>query len=138
MAEDQGRSLTATLPDAPLHAFGDADLVRQALANLVENALRHTPEGSAITLGAGPGLTLTVADTGPGIPEPERQNVMKRLYRLDRSRTTPGNGLGLPLVAAIADAHGATVTLGDAAPGLTVTLAFPAPRSRKAATSARP
>lgn len=63
--------------------------------------------------------------TAPGIPAHERDKVLRRLYRLERSRSTPGNGLGLALVAAIADLHDATLTLGDNAPGLRVTLALP-------------
>lgn len=136
VAEDRGDTLTVTLAETP-EIQGDPDLIGQALANLLENALRHTQDGAAITLAVGPGPTLTVADDGTGIPQAERQNVLKRLYRLDRSRTTPGNGLGLPLVAAIAEAHGATLTLGDSDPGLTVTLAFPSAMKQSAATSAK-
>jgi signal transduction histidine kinase len=69
--------------------------------------------------------SLCVTDSGPGIPEAERDKVLRRLYRLERSRTTPGNGLGLALVAAIAESHGATLELADADPGLSVTLRFP-------------
>jgi len=97
------------------------------LANLVENAIRHTPAGTAITLAlaAGPrGPVGTVADSGPGIPEADRARVFERFVRLDRSRTTPGSGLGLSLVAAIADLHGIAIALGDNRPGLVVTLDF--------------
>ncbi|MEM6304133.1 MAG: sensor histidine kinase, partial [Pseudomonadota bacterium] len=69
-------------------------------------------------------LELSVADNGPGIPEEERDRVRQRLYRLDRSRHTPGNGLGLSLVDAVAGLHGAELTLSDNAPGLRVTLRF--------------
>ncbi|MBL7309704.1 sensor histidine kinase, partial [Escherichia coli] len=78
------------------------------LANLVENALAHTPLGTAVRVSlqdpgpVGPGPVLEVSDDGPGIPASERDNVLRRFYRLERSRTTPGNGLGLSLVAAIA------------------------------------
>ena len=127
-AEDRGDSLVLDLPEAPLMVRGDAGLVGQALANLLENALTHAPAGSRIALRlarAGTKAVLSVTDDGPGIPEAEREKVLRRLYRLEASRTTPGNGLGLALVAAIAQAHEARLTLGDAGPGLTVTLAFP-------------
>ena len=71
--------------------------------------------------------TICVADTGPGIPEAERERVFRRFYRLETSRTTPGSGLGLALVKAVADLHGATVALADNNPGLRVTVRFPAP-----------
>ena len=128
-ADDNGQSLSVQLPDAPLTVPGDRGLLGQALANLLENALRHTPGGSAITVVVGQDngrALIEVRDTGPGIPEEERANVLRRLYRLERSRTTPGNGLGLALVAAIAELHQAELTLGDAGPGLSVRLLFPA------------
>lgn len=127
-AEDRGDRLTLDLPNAVVDVPGDADLIGQALANLVENALRHAPEGGEINVRVvkeGESAVLSVADNGPGIPENERDKVLRRLYRLERSRTTSGNGLGLALVAAIADRHGAQLELGDNAPGLLVTLRFP-------------
>ncbi|WP_127900474.1 HAMP domain-containing sensor histidine kinase [Solirhodobacter olei] len=128
-AEDSGQSLELALPEGATEVSGDRGLLGQALANLIENALRHTPPGSRIfvrvRVEAG-GVVLEVADTGPGIPEEERGKVLRRLYRLERSRTTPGSGLGLALVAAIAEVHGAELELGDAAPGLVVRLRFPA------------
>ena len=126
-AEDQGQTLTLTLPAPPVMVQGDKALLGQALANLIENALRHTPSGSRIdvSLTADDQAHLSVADTGPGIPIEERENVLRRLYRLERSRTTPGSGLGLALVAGIATLHDATLTLGDNAPGLVVRLDVP-------------
>ncbi len=128
-AEDSGQKLDlAPLPEAPVTVSGDRALLGQALANLIENALRHTPAGTRITLSLAleDGRALvSVADDGPGVPAEERDKVLRRLYRLERSRSTPGNGLGLALVAAIADLHGATLTLADNAPGLRVTLALP-------------
>ncbi|MFD2854507.1 sensor histidine kinase [Seohaeicola zhoushanensis] len=106
---------------------GNRSLLGQAMSNLLENALRHTPEGSEITLRVareGEAVLLEVADTGHGIPEAEREKVLRRLYRLERSRTTPGHGLGLSLVAAIAGFHGAELSLADNAPGLRVSLRF--------------
>jgi len=128
VAEDQGATLAAEIaPD--LTVRGDAALLRQALANLVENALLHGGPGVRVRLGlrreAGTVL-LEVADNGAGIPPEEHDKVTRRFYRLDRSRNTPGTGLGLALVAAVAQLHGATLRLGDAGPGLRVTVAFPA------------
>jgi signal transduction histidine kinase len=128
VAEEQGQSLIAEVtPDVTVR--GDATLLRQALANLIENALLHG--GAAVRVRvilrreAGAPM-LEVIDDGPGIPEEERDRVTRRFYRLDRSRNTPGTGLGLALVAAVAQLHGARLQLGDAAPGLRVAITFPA------------
>lgn len=129
-AEDRGDRLDLLLPPGPVPVDGDAGLIGQALANLLENALRHAPPGGRITVSVESGLagpTVSIADTGPGIPTGEREKVLRRLYRLEQSRTTPGNGLGLALVNAIAALHSARLSLEDAAPGLRVTLTFPAP-----------
>lgn len=128
VAEEQGRTL-AFAGTAPVMIDGDRDLLTQLVVNLVENAIRHTPAGAAIAVrvSGGPGgPRLIVADNGPGVPEAERRRIFDRFYRLETSRTTPGSGLGLSLVAAIADLHGATVEAGDNAPGLVMTLRFPA------------
>lgn len=128
VAEEQGQSLTVRhSTDLPL-IEGDTDLLTQLCANLVENSIRHAPVGTRISITAFANdnlLVLTFADTGPGIPEDERANVFRRLYRVDKSRTTPGNGLGLSLVKAIADLHGAEIDLDDNLPGLKVSLTFP-------------
>ena len=128
-AEDSGHVLALTGGEGPVPVWGDKGLLGQVIANLIENALRHTPPGSRIALALTPlpggGAELAVSDTGPGIPADERDKVLRRLYRLERSRTTPGNGLGLSLVAAIADLHGARLVMEDAAPGLRVLLRFP-------------
>ncbi|MDI3337466.1 HAMP domain-containing sensor histidine kinase [Defluviimonas aestuarii] len=127
-AEEEGRRLVLTLPGDAAMISGNKGLIGQALANLIENALRHTPAGADIAVAVqrtDTRIVLEVADRGPGIPEAERENVLRRLYRLERSRTTPGNGLGLALIAATAGLHGAHLTLGDNSPGLKVTLAFP-------------
>lgn len=127
-AEDSGHTLMVDVPSGqPVLVQGDKDLLGQVVANLIENALRHTPAGSTIrfALGTtGDKATLSVTDNGPGIPQAEHALVLRRLYRLERSRTSPGNGLGLALVAAVADLHNATLALSDAAPGLAVTLTF--------------
>ncbi|KUM24860.1 histidine kinase [Mesorhizobium loti] len=133
VAEDDGKSLSTQLvPDAKWYIHGDRDLLMQMLANLVENALRHCPPGTAIELSVAresDRVLVHVRDNGPGIPADEREKVFQRLYRLDSSRTTPGSGLGLSLVKAVADLHGATIALEDNNPGLVVIASFPAGRS---------
>jgi len=133
-AEDESHAFSADIaPGIAVH--GDQELLTQMLANLVENALRHTPPGSRIQVRLRPGgdgaagdPVLTVEDDGPGVPADERGRVLRRFYRRERSRTTPGSGLGLSLVAAVAELHGALLSLDDAAPGLRVSVAFaPAP-----------
>jgi signal transduction histidine kinase len=99
---------------------GDRQLLAQMLSNLVENALAHTPSGSTVSLALIKGPQITVADNGPGIPAEERDRVFDRFYRLDRSRTTSGSGLGLALVKAIASLHGLAIRLEDRKPGLAV------------------
>lgn len=128
-AEESGHRIVADLPghDAAI-VSGEKGLLGQVLANLIENALRHTPAGSVINVAVRTGpskIELIVADTGPGIPASERKNVLRRLYRLENSRTTPGNGLGLSLVAVIAELHDAELELRPNEPGLSVRLAFP-------------
>jgi len=126
VAEHNGQSLRATIAD-DIRLRGDRDLLTQMLANLVENAIRHTPAGTTISLDLAAGAEgpiVAVADDGPGIPEAEREKVLHRFYRLETSRTTPGSGLGLSLVRAVAELHDAEITLGDNAPGLRVTLTF--------------
>lgn len=134
VAEDRGQKLEALVEHgAQIH--GDRELLTQLVANLIENPLRHCPAGIVITVGlrqeAGATL-LYVADTGPGIPASEREKVFRRFYRLETSRTTPGNGLGLSIVKAIADLHGAAVDLSDNQPGLRITIRFSAAAERGA------
>lgn len=127
--EDQGASLqTEILPEVTM--TGDRELLVQLFANLIENALRYTPAGTRIVmrLTNQPQQAIAeIADNGPGIPEQERTRVFRRFYRLEQSRTTPGNGLGLSLVAAIAELHGASIDLQDNQPGLKVRISFPLP-----------
>ncbi len=125
--EASGRRLDVRLQPAMLDA--DADLIAQAIANLIENALRHTPSDAVIRVcvaQTGDKAVVSVSDNGPGIPLDQRDAVLQRFHRLESSRTTPGSGLGLPIVTAIASRHGATLTLSDAKPGLSASLAFPA------------
>lgn len=132
LAEDAGKRLE-TRWQPGLYVLGDRQLLAQVLTNLVENAMRHTPPGAMIevsVLGDADYVELQVRDNGPGIPEADRARVLQRFVRLESSRSTSGHGLGLSLVSAIAAAHGARLTLGDAAPGLIVTLTF----SRKSAS----
>ncbi|WP_221157516.1 HAMP domain-containing sensor histidine kinase [Rhizobium lentis] len=127
VAEDAGQSFRIAAR-APAVIWGDRDLLTQMIANLVENAITHCPAGTGITLSLrrdGSRALLSVADTGPGIPAEERDKVFRRLYRIDKSRTTPGSGLGLSLVKAIAELHSAEIALTDNYPGLRVSIAFP-------------
>jgi signal transduction histidine kinase len=137
-ATDAGKTLTCLVPDGTgCVVSGDRTLLGQVLANLIENAIRHTPAAASIAVSLAEDdkqVTLRVTDNGQGIPEPERDLVLRRLYRLDRSRTTPGSGLGLSLVSGILALHGAALALTDNAPGLSVAITFPkaAPSPQKA------
>lgn len=113
---------------AGLTVHGDRGLIAQALINLLDNAQRHTPPGTVIAIaasGADGGVEVIVADNGPGVPEADRERVVRRFVRLEASRTKGGHGLGLNLVSAIAAAHGGTLTIGDNRPGLRARLWFP-------------
>ncbi|SER64308.1 Signal transduction histidine kinase [Faunimonas pinastri] len=126
VAFDAGHRLDSAIePTPPIE--GDVDLLTQVIANLIENAIVHAPPPAKINVAVrhiGTEVTLAIADDGPGIPETEREKVFQRLYRLDRSRTTPGNGLGLALVAAIVELHGTRIEIGDNLPGLIMRLTF--------------
>jgi signal transduction histidine kinase len=140
LAEDDGMTLRLKAAPAPLH--GNRELISQALANLVENAIKYgkpapAPQpGTVVSLDARPILIesrregetvlLSVTDRGPGIPEADRKHAVERFVRLDSSRSQPGSGLGLSLASAVATLHGGELRLGDAHPGLVVTLAIPA------------
>jgi signal transduction histidine kinase len=131
-AEDAGHRLdTAVAPGITVQ--GDHELLTQALANLVENTLRHTPADTRIevrlTAEPGAGVVLAVEDDGPGVSEADLPRLTDRFYRAERSRTTPGNGLGLSLVGAVADLHGARLQIVGLNPGLRVSLAFAAGNS---------
>jgi signal transduction histidine kinase len=126
-AEDHGHCLVADI-ESRLNAVVDPELLTQMVVNLVDNAIRHSPAGTRISVHARPvggELELAVCDTGPGIPPQERDNVLRPFYRLEASRTTEGSGLGLSLVAAIAKRHHAKLSLGDNGPGLRVAVLFP-------------
>lgn len=124
---EEGRRALAVETAEPLWVEGDRELLTQMLVNLVENALRHTPPGAQIAVRVrrnGDGVALSVVDDGPGVPHAERDKVFDRFYRLEASRSTPGSGLGLALVAAVAKLHGADIRLADAAPGLEARVTF--------------
>ena len=136
-AEERGGRLNVA-GEAQVLVTGDRDLLFDALANLVDNAIKHGREAGRVTVEVtqreGCAL-LSVADDGPGIPGDQRQHVFKRFYRLERSRRTPGNGLGLSLVSAVARLHGARIDMLDNAPGLKFQLWFPLPWPRAAETA---
>ncbi len=128
-AEEAGHTLDIDLPAAPVRVPGDEDLLAQALTNLVVNAVEHCPPPASVRIEVGLRANrpvLTVSDNGPGIPEADRGPVLERFVRLDASRSVPGTGLGLSLVSAIAELHQATLVLQDNAPGLRVSILFPA------------
>lgn len=129
VAEDSGRSLIVAV-SAPAMVDGDRELITQLVINLIENAIRHTPVGSTIRCAVAPSgnttVRLSVTDNGDGVPEQERSKIFNRFYRTETSRTTPGSGLGLALVAAIAEMHDAHYRAEDASPGLAVIIEFPA------------
>jgi signal transduction histidine kinase len=139
LAEDDGMNLRVKTTPVPIH--GNRELISQALANLVENAIKYgqpvaQPQGAVVSMDAkqilieagreGDRVLLSVTDHGPGIPEADRKHAVERFVRLEASRTLPGSGLGLSLAAAVATLHGGELRLNDANPGLTATLAIPA------------
>jgi signal transduction histidine kinase len=146
LAEDNGLTLTVRTESARLH--GNRELISQALANLVENAIKYgrpapalRPLGAEASAGPvantakdiliearreGDQVLLSVIDRGPGIPEADRAHAIERFVRLEASRTQPGSGLGLSLASAVATLHGGALKLADAQPGLRATLAIPA------------
>jgi len=140
VAEDAGMTLTKRMnglgENVNTHINGDRELLVQLLANLIENAIRYCPEGTTITIALASqatrdseqALQLAVSDNGPGIPAEERERVFQRLYRLEKSRTDGGLGLGLSLVKAIVELHSANVTLDDNKPGLVAVIQFEANR----------
>jgi signal transduction histidine kinase len=131
LAEDKGLAFErACPPGAAVQA--NRHLLAQALANLLDNAIKYTPSGGKVGLAveeAPAGPVIVVADSGPGIPAGERERVLERFVRLDATRSTSGNGLGLSLVNAVARLHGARLALADNQPGLAVRLEFPPPPS---------
>jgi signal transduction histidine kinase len=126
VAEEKGLALGMSC-DRAAPVRGDRHLLAQAAANLLDNALKYTPSGRIEIAVAGDRKTvrLEVSDSGPGIPEDRREAVFDRFVRLESSRSTPGNGLGLSLVRAVAQLHGGNVALADNHPGLRATITLP-------------
>jgi len=127
VAEGAGHAL-AVRAEPGSFVRGTRELLLQLIVNLVENAITHTPPGTQVWLSVesrSDTVALVVADDGPGITPAERERVFRRFYRLDASRSTPGTGLGLALVAAIADIHDVRIEVGDNEPGVRMTLIFP-------------
>jgi signal transduction histidine kinase len=146
LAEDNGLTLHVKTEPARLH--GNRELISQALANLVENAIKYgqpapalqplSAEATSVPVANtakdvliearrdGDQVLLSVTDRGPGIPEADRGHAVERFVRLEASRTQPGSGLGLSLASAVATLHGGALKLSDAHPGLSATLALPA------------
>jgi signal transduction histidine kinase len=135
VAEERGIELRAET-DAPIFVRADRQLLGQAIANLIDNALKYgapepssgngsRPEVEVSAHAKGPTAEIVVTDRGPGVPIPDRERVLDRFVRLEASRSEPGSGLGLSLVAAVARLHGGTLRLEDNEPGLRVVLALP-------------
>jgi signal transduction histidine kinase len=126
VSEERGIVLESSVaPGAQVQ--GNRQLLAQALANLLDNAIKFTPDGGHIRVvldGSGSAPQVVVEDNGPGIPADKREVVLGRRVRLDEARNFPGSGLGLSLVAAVTKLHGAHLVLDDAGPGLKVSLKF--------------
>lgn len=129
-AEMDGRFIALHI-SAGATVLGDKELLTQAIANLVENAMRHTPAGTRIYLDLAPDraderrVCVSVRDDGSGVPEADLHRLTHRFFRSERSRSSPGNGLGLTLAAAVVEFHDGTLVVENAAPGLKVTLSLP-------------
>jgi signal transduction histidine kinase len=133
LAEEKGLTLDADAPE-PALVTGNRELISQALANLVDNAIKYAaPErqsgnaGGIVVKAAAEGdrVLLSVADNGPGIPESDRKRAVERFVRLEKSRSVPGSGLGLSLAAAVAHLHGGELQLHDNMPGLKAVIVLP-------------
>jgi signal transduction histidine kinase len=128
VAEERGIVLRLETPDA-VPAYGDRAMIHQAIANLVDNAVKFSPDGGTVRLAATVSATVLIAveDQGPGIPLADREKATDRFYRGESARSTPGSGLGLSLVLAVAQLHGGTLRLEDSRPGLRAVLSLPLP-----------
>lgn len=135
-SEDKGLEFSAEI-ERGLMVEGNQPFLAQALANIIDNAIKYTPTGGAVMLRArrrsSGEIEYSVTDTGPGVPEADRERVIERFVRLDNSRTEAGSGLGLALVGAVMEAHGGRILLdegpgeyGGFGPGLRVALVLPA------------
>ncbi|MBI4274855.1 MAG: HAMP domain-containing histidine kinase [Rhizobiales bacterium] len=130
LADEKNLSVAVEAPE-PAPMRGNRELVSQALANLVDNAIKYTISNGTVkeivvkAVNEGERVLLTVADQGPGIAESDRGRVVERFVRLEQSRSQPGSGLGLSLASAVARLHGGVLTFEDNSPGLRVTIALP-------------
>jgi signal transduction histidine kinase len=125
-AEDEDKVITANITPS-LAASGDKELLTEMLANLLDNAVRHTPKGAHIEVSLARNhsqIVASVADDGLGVPQEARNWIFQRFYRLERSAKVQGNGLGLALVAAVAGLHGVQLSVEDNAPGLRIMMRF--------------
>ena len=128
IADDRSMPLTVAVPPIPTEIIGDRELLTQLVVNLVENALAHCPAQTEIGLSvsfAEGAIVLEVSDNGPGIDPSIRHKVLERFFQSEGSRSSGGNGLGLALVKAIADIHGAEIEILSNAPGTRVRIRFP-------------
>ena len=126
-AEAAGITFVSQIQGQPV-TLGERNLLANAVMNLVDNALKYAGNGATVRVRATEEtdtVSLVVEDDGPGIPSAERPRVVERFYRLDRSRSLPGNGLGLSIVTAVASLHWGTLDLSDAAPGLIARIVLP-------------
>ncbi|MDB5704281.1 MAG: signal protein [Sphingomonas bacterium] len=128
VAEDAGMRFTVAIESPPLRLILHRELMTQAITNLIDNALRHAPWGGEVTLrlaGQGSEVRIQVEDRGAGIATEDREQAIRRFGRLDNARSTPGAGLGLSLIEAVARLHGGRLELGDNAPGLVAAIVLP-------------
>ena len=138
LAEERAQTLSVAANGAAC-IRGDRDLLFQAVANLVDNAIKFAPEKGEVRLSlaaANGSASITVADNGPGVPEAAQNKVLERFYRLETSRSAPGSGLGLSLVAAVAELHDGRLALADNHPGLRASLILPLGPEEKASAEA--
>ena len=127
LVEEKNQALEKTL-EANIVSSGDRDLLFQTFANVIENAIKYTPNNGNLSVSLiklSTNLIVTIADNGPGIPVSERENVFRRFYRLDQSRSSSGNGLGLSMVSAVIALHNGTITMEDNTPGLRIVIRLP-------------
>ena len=131
LADEKSITLSCDAPGT-IKVHGDRNLLFQSITNLLDNAIKYTPTGGSVSIHLrqdSERIVLSVADSGSGIPVDMREQVLQRFFRLDKSRSEPGAGLGLSLVQAITQRHGAQIVLDDNQPGLIVRLIFPTTRS---------
>ncbi|MDB5675751.1 MAG: signal protein, partial [Sphingomonas bacterium] len=128
VAEEAGLRFTTAIELHPLHITLHRELITQAITNLIDNALRHGASGGEVTLrlsSEGSEMRFQVEDRGPGIADEDHERALSRFGRLDNARSTPGAGLGLSLIAAVARLHGGRFALRDNAPGLVAAIIIP-------------